>query len=255
MIRKTVLCSGADAVEQHEWLRARARSSAPPLSISLFAGAPGIDRLAPVSLRVRPCTEDDLGALLWIVSLAFGIATSADEAMYEAIVRRYPAGTFCVEQDRDVVGLLLGFPTRRDRWARPHTRADVVDEGQLRGFDLEGDALYVVDCAVHPDHRRSNLEGLMTRAAAASAAQRGLRCILGASRMAGYPRAGHGRSPEDYAREVIAGRVEDPTLTPALRAGYRPLEPSFLVPGYYDDEARSEEHGVLMQIDTGSPSA
>lgn len=255
MIRKTVLCSGAEAVAQHEWLRARARSSAPPLSVSLFAGPSGIDRLAPVSLRVRPCTEDDVGSLLWITSLASGIATSGDEVMYQAVLRRYPAGAFCVEQDRDVVGLLLGFPTRRDLWTRPHTRADVVDEGQLRGFDLAGDALYLVDCAVHPDHRRSDLEGLMTRAAAGIAAQRGLRCIVGASRMAGYQRAAHRRSPEDYAREVIAGRVEDPTLTPALRAGYRPLDPPLVVSGYYDDEARTEEHGVLVQLETSSPSA
>ena len=250
MVRKTVLCSGAEAAEQHEWLRSRAR---PDAKGALSSGSAACDE-GPASgaLRVRKCTWQDVEEILLIQSLAFEIATPVDEAVFRAVVRRYPAGAICADVDGVIIGFHMAFPTRHERWTQPHTRAEVVDDGKLADFDPEGDALYEVGCAIHPDHQRSDVGAMLARDAAGRATQRGRRGLLSAPRLRGYPRVAARLSPEDYAREVIAGRLQDATLTPALRAGYRPLDPLLVLRGYHDDDLQPPDgstHGVLMQLE------
>ena len=64
----------------------------------------------------------------------------------------------------------------------------------------------------------------------------GLKRFLAGSRISGYHKYSE-MTPEAYANEVVAGRINDPVITPQLKAGLKPL---MVVHEYLpDEEARN----------------
>ncbi len=201
--------------------------------------------------RIRSYGPADLAALIAIQRECFPppfpqeLWWNAEQIATHA--RVFPEGALCAESGD---GTLVASATAHvQRWSPDdgdHTWAQASDGGYLRNHDPAGDTLYGVDVAVRPAWRGQGIARALYQARYALVRRLRLRRFLAGSRLAGYAayRDAHpGTTPEDYAREVLAGRVLDPVITPQLSAG---LEPIRVVRAYLDD-VESAGCALLME--------
>lgn len=152
-------------------------------------------------------------------------------------VFRFPEGALCVVIDGELVASATCNRIDFDPAHPGHTWAEAADNGYLRNFDPGGDTLYGIDVAVRPAWRGKGIARALYDARFAVVRRFGMKRFLAGSRMSGYHHHADAMTPEAYADEVVAGRLNDPVITPQLRAGLRPLS---VVHDYLaDDEARN----------------
>lgn len=158
-------------------------------------------------------------------------------------IERFPEGAVCVEADGKVVGSMTALLIRWDPEEEHHSWAETTGDGSISTHDPEGDTLYIVDISVSPDYRQFGFGKAMTFAMYHLVIERKLKRLLGGARMSGYHRVADRISAEQYAEEVVAGRLSDPVVTFLLRCGRMPVR---VASNYLDDE-ESRNHALLME--------
>lgn len=151
----------------------------------------------------------------------------------ETHVRLFPAGSLCAEADGELVGSCTSLIIQYDPADAAHSWSEVTADGYITTHNPDGDSLYGVDMAVRPAWRGKGIARAMYQARYDLVRRLGLKRFLAAGRMPGYHRHGAELTVEQYAAEVVAGRLIDPTITPQLRAGLKPLH---VIRGYLPDE-------------------
>lgn len=141
--------------------------------------------------------------------------------MIEAHVRRFPGGQLVAEREGRVVGSATSLLLPHTEALGPHTWWGITGGGRLTTHDPEGDVLYGTEMMVHPQARRGGIARLLYQARREVIAARGLRAFVAGGCIPGYASHAARLTAEEYVREVVEGRLADPTLTPQLRAGLR----------------------------------
>lgn len=180
------------------------------------------------SLIVRSYTEADIEQLIDIQRECFPPPFlpeqwwNKDQLLNH--IRFFPEGALCVDNN----GYLLGSSTCLIIKWNPgdvlHTWAETTDNGYIRTHNPEGNTLYGVDVAVRPQWRKKGIARLMYQARFALVKKLGLDRFMAGGRMPGYHRYQNSMSPEEYAQQVIIGKIIDPVLSPQLRAGLYPMQ-------------------------------
>ena len=154
----------------------------------------------------------------------------------------FPAGALCVVEGDELVGSATCTRIRFDPAHAQHTWDEVADGGYIRTCDAAGDTLYGIDVAVRPAWRGRGVARALYQARFALVRQLGLQRFLAGSRLSGYHRFPE-LTVEQYADEVVSGRLVDPVITPQLKAG---LQPVCALHDYVSDE-ESLNCALLMQ--------
>lgn len=102
--------------------------------------------------------------------------------------------------------------------------------------------MYGVESAVHPDYQGHGIGGKLMRARFDTLRRLNLRGLIAGSMIMDYHQVAHDITPEDYVREVVAGRRFDNNLSKQLRMGFQARN---LIPNYCDDP-RSLNWGVAI---------
>jgi ribosomal protein S18 acetylase RimI-like enzyme len=157
-------------------------------------------------------------------------------------LQHFPAGALCAVEGDELVGSATCSRIRFDPAHPRHTWAEVADDGYIRTCDPTGDTLYGIDVAVRPAWRGRGVARALYQARFALVRELGLQRFLAGSRISGYHRFRE-LTAEQYAAEVVAGRLMDPVITPQLKAG---LQPVCVLPEYVPDE-ESRNYALLMQ--------
>lgn len=148
----------------------------------------------------------------------------------------FPDGALCAIDGKTIVGSATCNRIQFDPAHPGHTWAEAADNGYIRNFDPQGDTLYGIDIGVRPAWRGRGVARELYEARFDLVRKLGLKRFLAGSRISGYYKHSE-LTPEAYAEEVIAGRINDPVITPQLKAGLRPL---MVVREYLpDEEARN----------------
>lgn len=193
-------------------------------------------------MLVREYTIADFAALLEIQRACFP-APYPEEQLWsfeqiQSHVRHFAQGALCVELN----GRLIASATVLILKDPPHTFAAATDDGFIRNHNPNGDTLYGVDMAVHPDFRGRGVARLLYQARFNLVQQFGLKRFVAAGRMPGlclHPSL----SPEDYVAKVVAGELTDPTLTPQLRNALLPIK----VLHDYIEDTESRDCALLLE--------
>lgn len=198
-------------------------------------------------ITVRPYTQADFQQLIGIQGQCFPPPFPPklwwSEEQIASHVVRFPAGAMAAEERGQLVGSATCNRVRFDPGHPHHTWAQIADDGMIRNYDAQGDTLYGIDIAVRPAWRGKGVARLLYEARFALVRKLGLKRFLAGSRLSGYHHHAAMLSAADYVAEVLAGRLQDPVITPQLRVGLRPVT---LLPGYLPDvEAR--DHALLME--------
>lgn len=143
------------------------------------------------------------------------------EDQVRAQIRNFPGGQFAAEVDGTVVGYCANLIVRERDALRAHTYNGITSDGTFERHDSEGDTLYGAEIMVHPSQRRKGIGSGFYRARFDLVRERRLRRFVSGGRFPGYADHRSRLSPEQYVEAVLAGRLEDRTLSMQLRAGLR----------------------------------
>jgi GNAT superfamily N-acetyltransferase len=200
--------------------------------------------VVPTEVRHGPQTYD-------VIHLANGYPTDPEKRarharQIERQLERFPEGQFVavttVHGREVVVGTSTTLRTRRPPDAPPLRWHEVIGDYSLPHHDPDGDWLYGVEIAVHPDYRRRGIASALYTARLALVPELGLQGWYAGGMLMGYHRYADVLTPRAYAERVIAGELVDPTVSMQLHRGLVPLG---IVEDYYP-EPKAGDCAVLI---------
>lgn len=161
----------------------------------------------------------------------------------------FPEGQFVLTKgtDWDVIGMTTTQRMDFDFIHYEHSFIETSGGGWLSNHDPNGRWLYGLDMGIHPAFRGRGGARLLYRARQLLVNRLGLAGQLTVGMMNGYGAVSGEMRAEQYYRQWLEGRREDPTLTPQRKIGFEPLG---LIPDYLHDPGCGN-YGVLMRLDAG----
>ncbi len=163
------------------------------------------------------------------------------EGQFVAVLRTHDAGTH-EDGTEIVVGTATTMRTKRPPDAPPLGWTAVIGDYGLPNHDPEGDWLYGVEIAVHPDYQRRGIATALYRARLALVPELGLKGWYAGGMLMGYHRYADVLTPRAYAERVIASELVDPTVSMQLHRG---LQARGIIEDYYP-EPKAGNCAVLL---------
>lgn len=193
-----------------------------------------------MAISVRPYTLADFHDLVRIQSECFPPPFPSElwwsQEQIASHVALFPVGALCAIDGQTIVGSATCNRIQFELEHAGHNWSEAADNGYIRNYNPMGDTLYGIDIGVRPAWRGRGVARALYEARFELVRSLGLKRFLAGSRMSGYHKYIY-MTPEQYAEEVVAGRIIDPVVTPQLKAGLRPLK---VVREYLpDEEARN----------------
>lgn len=152
------------------------------------------------------------------------------EGEFVALAADAPDGTPL--PDERVVGLGSGFLVDFDFAHPDHAFGEVISGGTYANHDPDGEWYYGADISVHPDYRGFGIGRRLYRARQELVRRLGRRGIVAGGALPGYPRYRDRMSVPEYVEKVVAGELQDPTLSFQLANGF---EVRGMIRGYIED--------------------
>jgi GNAT superfamily N-acetyltransferase len=176
--------------------------------------------------------------------------TLADEERFKAAhylkhFELFPAGQFVGLDGDRVVAATATIRLHFDFTDRSHTFADIIQGGWLTSHEPDGGWLYGADVGVHPDYRGKGLALALYAARQELVWALGLEGQVTAGMMSGFGTVKHRMSAETYYEGLVAGRINDPTLSMQRRVGF---EFRALLKDYLQDPI-CDNYSVLIVLD------
>ena len=205
------------------------------------------DNEKPVKAEIRNYGKADFPDLIAVQKESFPPPFSSDiwwnEQQLASHVALYPEGALCIEVEGEVVGSMTALLTDFDPAYPEHTWQEATDNGYIQNHKADGATLYIVDICVHPKYRSLKLGQLLMQAMYERVVHDGLERLLGGGRMPGYHNYSDRFTAEQYAEQVIGGKLKDPVISFLLRCGRTPVA---VVSNYVEDK-ESADYALLME--------
>ncbi|MBS1661380.1 MAG: nitrilase [Bacteroidetes bacterium] len=168
-------------------------------------------------------------------------------AQYLRHLEVFPEGQFVltIGTNSDVIGMTTTQRMDFDFIHYKHSFSETSGGGWLSRHDPKGSWLYGLDMGILPAFRGRGGARLLYRARQLLVNRLGLAGQLTVGMMNGYGAVSGEMSGDEYYRQWLEGRREDPTLTPQRTIGFRPQG---LIPDYLHDPGCGN-YGVLLRLD------
>lgn len=167
----------------------------------------------------------------------------------KAHINRFPAGQFAAQRTGgpiagNCVGIAVNTRTSRPPTAPALPWREAIGDMTLSAHEPDGDWIYGVEMAVHPDYRGHGIATHLHIARFALAQALNLRGIYMVGMLMGYREHAEERnlSVHEYGMRVMAGDIKDPTVSFQINRGFHPIG----VVENYTDEADAGDAGVLL---------
>lgn len=168
----------------------------------------------------------------------------------------FPEGQFVavVGADGPVVGMAASLVILWDDYEIDRDWQHFTQQGMFTNHDSEhGRTLYGAEVMVDPAMRGRGIGKRLYAARRDLTRRLGLLRIRAGARLRGYHRFAHDMSAEQYAIEVVQGRLSDPTLTFQIKEGFHVLA---VVSDYLHHDSESLGHAAVIEWinpDVGTP--
>ena len=174
---------------------------------------------------IRNATPEHFSGINEIASLIYPDITPWNDEHLASHLHAFPQGQFvAVEQSSGlVVGVCSGLVIDWDRQPDTSSWNALTAGGLYTNHDpVNGNTLFAADVMVRPGFQGQGIgRRLYKHGRFDLARQLGLWRIVAGSRLRGYHRYAKTLSAEEYTIEVVNGRLNDPTLSFQLNAGFR----------------------------------
>ena len=208
----------------------------------------GYRRVLPTGLVIASAEPVHAAQLEVLQRVVF--PTLADEERFKAKhyvkhMALFPEGQFVGLDGDRVVAATATIRMHFDFEHLNHTFADVIQGGWLTSHEPDGPWLYGADIGVHPDYRSRGLAQALYAARQELVWTLGLRGQVTAGMMSGYGAVKDLMSAEEYYDGLVAGRINDPTLSMQRKVGF---EFRALLKDYLQDPI-CDNYSVLIVLD------
>jgi GNAT superfamily N-acetyltransferase len=141
-------------------------------------------------------------------------------------LERFPEGQFVAvikdDGQEKVIGAATTMRTNRPPEERPLRWMEMIGSHGISNHEPDGTWLYGVEMAVRPEYQRNGVATALYKVRLALVEKLGLQGWYAGGMLMGYHRYKERMSPREYARRVIRGELEDPTVSMQMRRGLRP---------------------------------
>jgi len=172
-------------------------------------------------------------------------------AHYRKHLELFPEGQLVGLDGDRVVAATATIRLHFDFDDRRHTFADIIQGGWLTSHHPKGDWLYGADIGVHPEYRGRGLARALYAARQELVWTLGLKGQVTAGMMSGFGAVKHHMSAEVYYEGLVAGTINDPTLSMQRRVGF---EFRALLKDYLSDPV-CDNYSVLIVLDAATDVA
>ncbi len=214
---------------------------------------PARDRALLKQIEIRLTRPEDADELEVLTGIIYHCDPREDEACFTADhyrqhVQVFPEAQFVAVDvvTGQLVGLTSGMRMCYDP-ARPPLMSwwELVGNGWLSTHIPDGDWMYGVESAVHPDYRGYGVGSRLMDARFNVLRQMNLRGMVAGSAIIDYAEVADQIAVETYVQEVAAGNRFDTNLSKQLHKGFRPVH---IIPDYLPDP-ETAGYGVLIVWD------
>jgi hypothetical protein len=207
---------------------------------------------AAAPFLIRPMTRDDVAEAVGLQMLAFPPPFSEDlhwgsEHLLRHI-KLFPEGQFVAVAGGEIVGSCSNSIVSEPGWQAHGNWGQTMGGPFLRKFDRTGTTLYGLDITVHPSRRRIGIGRAFYFARFRLVEDLGLTRYGTGCRIPDY-RSFADRNPtvgvHAYAKRVVAGELQDRTLTPLLRYDLKFLG---VIENYMEDFESDNAAALLERV-------
>lgn len=137
-------------------------------------------------------------------------------------ILRFNEGQFVALDGEKVVGYAITMRTRHKPSDKPETWFEAIGGLYMNKHNPNGEWLYGVDFAVHPEYRRQGIGTRLYRARFNMVRRLNLRGFYAGGMLAGYAKYADRMTVQEYGEKVIKGDIQDPTVTMQINRGFKP---------------------------------
>jgi predicted amidohydrolase/ribosomal protein S18 acetylase RimI-like enzyme len=199
-----------------------------------------------LKIKLRHLLLDDFADVSEIMRLSYtGIGgQSWKRAQIERLLADFPEGQLAIEVNNKVVAVALSLIVDYDKYGDKHTYRQITNNFKLDTHDPEGDVLYGIDIAVHPDYRNLRLGRRLYDARKQLCESLNLRAIVAGGRIPGYSKYADDMSPKQYIQKVQHREIYDPILTFQLSNDFHVVR---VLKNYLEFDTESLGYATLLE--------
>ncbi|MCC7245506.1 MAG: GNAT family N-acetyltransferase [Saprospiraceae bacterium] len=196
-------------------------------------------------LTIRNTIAADVAALEQLQCTIFPTLSPAERITarhYLHHLELFPEGQFVVEDAGELIGMTTTM--RYHLTMEDHSFLEISDGLWLNTHEPHGDWLYGLDMGVLTAYRGRGLAREMYRARQHLCRELGLKGQITVGMPNGYAEYADRLSLDDYYEKIVAGEINDPTVSTQQKIGFQPIR---LIHQYLSDP-QCGDGGVLMVL-------
>lgn len=201
---------------------------------------------ARARIAVRPLAPTDFAAVRALTARVYPDSPTWTDAQLASHLAIFPEGQLvAVDAEGSIAGYAASLIVFWDDYDVSTSWRDFTAGGTFTNHDPErGRTLYGSEIMVDPSRQRQGIGRTLYAARRELVRRLGLLRIRAGARLRGYSRYASRMSAEEYVRRVVAGELQDPTLTFQLREGFRVLA---VVPSYLRHDPESGGWAAVIE--------
>lgn len=201
-------------------------------------------RRTPARLEVRTARPGDIPGILALIGRTYTGVENYTPGMIRGQINNFPEGQFVALYEGEVVGYCAASRIDEEVALAPHDWESITGNGFGSRHDPTGDWLYGYEMAVATKQRGLRIGKRLYEARRALVERLELKGIVFGGRMPNLRRnLRRVENPEDYIRQVVEGRIKDPTLGFQLADGFTPMG---VLNDYLPEDKASLGHAAHM---------
>ncbi len=195
---------------------------------------------------VRNTLPEDFPQIIALTGEVYHASPTWSVAQLASHREVFPEGQFVAveEESGRVVGMAASLIVLWDDYDMTTSWRDFTEHGTFRNHNPEGRTLYGAEVMVQPNEQRRGIGKKIYGARRALVQRLGLLRTRAGARLSGYHLHADRLSAEEYVLEVMAGRLNDPTLSFQLRQDFRPLA---VAPDYLHHDPESLGFAAVIE--------
>ena len=193
---------------------------------------------------IRNIVTEDLDELAALSMKCFGPDMSLNQKHFVSQLALFPEGQICLEYNGQIVGMALSLIVNFEEYGDNHNYDEISDLGFIRNHNPKGRNLYGIEVGVNQDFRGLQLGRQLYDGRKRICKEFNLDSIVIGGRMPNYYKHAERLSANDYAEEVVQGKIYDPVLTFQMKNGFELIN---VIANYLEGDTESLEYGALME--------
>ncbi len=199
-----------------------------------------------VKIELRLLEESDFDNLIKAMKASYKDMPNFlwERKELELLIDLFPEGQISVWVNDVLAGCALSIIVDREKFSKPHTYLEVIDNGTFKTFDPKGTVLYGIDVFINPDFQGLKLGRRLYDARKELVERMNLYGIFLGGRLPKYNEYSKDLSPKEYIEKVKFSEILDPVLAFQLNNDFHVKR---VLSAYLPEDEKSGTHAALLE--------